>query len=87
MNTLCRLLILLAWLGAWVVPLEAQVTISEFMASNNQTLADEDGKFPDWIEIYNESNSSINLAGWSLTDDSTLQDRWFFPGTNLPPKG
>jgi hypothetical protein len=63
------------------------VTISEFMASNSRTLADEDGEFPDWIEIFNDSNASVNLTGWSLTDDSTLQDRWFFPGTNLPPKG
>jgi CotH protein/lamin tail-like protein/chitobiase/beta-hexosaminidase-like protein/K319-like protein/Fn3 domain-containing protein len=78
---------LLACFAAWVVPLQAQVTISEFMASNNRTLADEDGEFPDWIEIYNDSNASVNLAGWSLTEDSSLQDRWFFPGTNLPPKG
>ena len=29
------------------------VLISEFMALNNFTLADEDGSYTDWIEVYN----------------------------------
>ena len=29
----------------------AQVAITEFMASNSRTLADENGSFQDWIEI------------------------------------
>ena len=31
----------------------AQPVISEFMVQNNTVLADEDGAFSDWIEIYN----------------------------------
>src|SRR6266568_3593112 len=65
----------------------AQVIISEFMADNKSTLADENGQFPDWIEIYNTSASTVNLNGWSLTDDPTHQNRWFFPSTNLTAKG
>src|SRR5215212_7514139 len=29
------------------------VVITEFMAANSTTLADEDGEFSDWIEIHN----------------------------------
>src|SRR6266480_7343589 len=65
----------------------AQVIISEFMADNKNTLVDEDGQFPDWIEIYNTSAGTVNLNGWSLTDDPTRQARWFFPATNLTAKG
>ncbi len=31
--------------------------ITEFMASNDSTLADEDGDFSDWIEIHNPDAS------------------------------
>src|SRR3989449_4897320 len=65
----------------------AQVIISEFMADNKKTLADEDGQYPDWVEIYNTSAGTVNLNGWSLTDDPTRQARWFFPATNLTAKG
>ena len=47
------------------------VTITEFLASNVGKLVDEDGDSSDWIEIYNDGNNSVNLAGWYLTDDAT----------------
>jgi hypothetical protein len=37
------------------------VVINEFMSSNSETIDVEDGDFSDWIEIYNRSNSVINL--------------------------
>ncbi len=81
---------LLPWLSCClliVVGASAQVIISEFMADNKKTLADEDGQFPDWIELYNTNAATVNLSGWSLTDDPTRQARWFFPTTNLTAKG
>ena len=65
----------------------AQIVISEFMADNKSAYAGENGLYPDWVEIYNTSASTVNLNGWSLTDDSTHQSRWFFPSTNLASKG
>jgi hypothetical protein len=65
----------------------AQVIISEFMADNKHTLADEDQHYPDWIELYNPTMSSVNLAGWALTDNATHQTRWAFPATNITAKG
>src|SRR5216117_2955868 len=75
------------YLLVWAHSANAQVIISEFMADNKSTLADENWQFPDWIEIYNTSAGTVNLNGWSLTDDPTRQARWFFPGTNLTSKG
>jgi hypothetical protein len=65
------------------IPAPAQVIISEFMADNKKTLADEDGQYPDWIELYNTSAATVNLAGWALTDDPTRQQLWVLPATNL----
>src|SRR5438445_7271717 len=81
---------LLLWMFCLLVlahSASAQIIISEFMADNEAALADENGQFPDWIEIYNTSASTVNLSGWSLTDDPTHQARWFFPTTNVTAKG
>src|SRR5256885_5762325 len=65
----------------------AQIVISEFMADNKNTLADVDGDFSDWIEIYNTSTTNVNLAGWALTDNPTHATKWIFPSTNLTARG
>jgi hypothetical protein len=59
--------------------------ISEFMAINTTTLADEDGAYSDWIELYNSSTNTVNLGGWYLTDKATNLTHWMFPATNLGP--
>jgi hypothetical protein len=61
------------------------VCINEVMSSNSTILADEDGDFSDWIELYNNSDSTINLAGYGLSDDSLNLKKWVFPEINLPP--
>ncbi|MHC4749205.1 MAG: lamin tail domain-containing protein [Planctomycetota bacterium] len=62
------------------------VVISEFMAKNDTTLADEEGKFRDWIEIYNPSGTSVSLDGWYLTDNMSNLTKWAFPaGVELGP--
>jgi hypothetical protein len=74
--------------GNWIYTLDPSATISlpyisEFMASNTRTLADEDGDFSDWIEIYNPSGLPVNLDGWFLTDSTNNLTQWRFPATNL----
>ena len=59
------------------------VTISEFMADNEDTLNDEDGDPSDWIEIENASEQVVDLAGWALTDDATVPMRWKFGQVTL----
>ena len=57
--------------------------LSEFMASNESTLPDEDGDFPDWIEIANMGNAAVDLAGYHLSDNQEELTRWTFPPISL----
>lgn len=71
-----------------VVPLSAEVVISEFMASNTKTLADEDGEFTDWMEIKNTGDVAVDLNGWLLTDNEDYDSLdsstvWTFPARLL----
>ena len=66
---------------------ELHLLISEFMASNASNipleggeLLDGDGQSSDWIEIYNPSGATVNLAGWHLTDNKDNLAKWQFPG-------
>lgn len=63
----------------------AQPVITEFMASNDETLQDEEGEYSDWIEIHNPGESSLSLAGWHLTDDLATPTKWQFPSLTLQP--
>src|SRR6185295_10555576 len=62
----------------------AGILISEFLASNDGLLKDEDGESPGWIELYNTGPGTTNLGGWHLTDSPGNPLRWTFPSTNLP---
>jgi hypothetical protein len=57
--------------------------INEIMASNQSTIKDEDGDFSDWLEIYNSAASSINLEGYSLSDDLDSLNKWSFSNGNI----
>ena len=61
--------------------------ISEFVAVGNETVLDEDGDTTDWIEIYNPTDSTINLGGYHLTDDPNELTKWTFPSIPLIPGG
>src|ERR1043166_4242521 len=63
------------------------VFISEFLASNQGGLQDEDGASPDWIEIFNSGTNTVNMNGWYLTDNAATLTKWRFPATNIPPSG
>ena len=69
--------------GTQLVAAQETVLITEFMAANNGPVLDQDGDASDWIEIYNPGNTTVNLAGWKLTDDAADLSKWTFPATNL----
>ena len=48
-----------------------KIRISELMVKNRATLPDEDGDFPDWVELENISDSTVDLSGWLLRDSQT----------------
>ncbi|XAL98870.1 lamin tail domain-containing protein [Phycisphaeraceae bacterium D3-23] len=59
--------------------------ITEFVASNDTGLQDEDGERSDWIELYNGGDTALGLNGWHLTDDAGDLDRWSLPDVSLAP--
>ncbi|MBN1779872.1 lamin tail domain-containing protein, partial [bacterium] len=67
-----------------VFHLHAQsVVINEVMARNAATIADEDGDYSDWIELYNPGDQSVNLEGFALSDDPGDPFKWVFPVFDL----
>lgn len=60
-----------------------QIHLNEVMASNSSIIADEDGDYGDWIEIYNSGETPISLDGYGLSDDYDSPFRWVFPDTTL----
>jgi hypothetical protein len=73
---------------------DQRLFINELMASNKNTIRDGDigdpkhgtlgGAYSDWIELYNASSESVDLTGYSISDDGAT---WVFPKGNIPPKG
>jgi len=59
--------------------------INEFMASNDTTIADEQGDFDDWIEVYNAENETVWLGDKYLTDNLTKPDKWQMPDEYIDP--
>lgn len=59
--------------------------ISEVMSANRNALAAEDGEFYDWIEIYNPTESSINLNGFAISDDLEEPAKYVLPAKVLGP--
>lgn len=82
-NVSRRLLLLLVLNLALVAKVEAEVWINELLAANQLGLVDDDGEPTDWIEIHNTGTESVDLAGWSLTDDPNLVQKWSFPSRIL----
>lgn len=60
-----------------------KILISEFMAINDNSIADEDGDHSDWLELYNPGEESVNLDGWYLTDKSDNLTKWKIPAVTL----
>ncbi len=68
------------------------VVISEFMAINTASkkpgglaMVDEDKSYEDWLELHNPGTTTVNLGGWSLTDDPGNLRRWPIPPVDLAP--
>lgn len=62
------------------------VRINEIMSSNGSTIADEDGDFEDWIELYNYGIEPVDLSSWGLSDNPSNPMKWTFPqGTEIGP--
>ena len=60
------------------------VTLNELLASNSNSNADASGEFDDWMELYNNTNTEIDLSGYFLSNDAMDLQKWTFPaGTSI----
>ncbi len=67
--------------------LKGKVYINEYAPNTTETLMDEDGDFVSWVEIYNTTERTINLRGYSLSDDTTDKEKWTFPTFKIEAGG
>ncbi|MHC4743836.1 MAG: hypothetical protein ACYS8Z_18120 [Planctomycetota bacterium] len=56
--------------------------INEVLASNNNGAKDPQSEADDWIEIYNASGRTYDIARMYLTDDLENPTKWEIPTTN-----
>jgi len=69
----------------------ATLVINELMADNAGSVLDQDSDDDDWIEIYNSSDSAVDMGGMYLTDNQSAA-KWRVPDNNpaittIAPKG
>ncbi|MDR1569386.1 MAG: lamin tail domain-containing protein [Oscillospiraceae bacterium] len=60
------------------------IRVTEAMTSNQSAFPDENGAFPDWIEITNTGDTAENIKGFTLSDKPSSA-RFTFPDRTLEP--
>jgi hypothetical protein len=62
------------------------IVINEVMASNATSATDNNGDNDDWIELYNNGSTTVDLSGWFLSDTPFEPTKWELPdGAGLAP--
>lgn len=78
-----KLFLFLFLIGNSLIAQERKVVINECMPNNSNTAADQDGEYNDWLELYNISNTSINLNGYFLSDRKSMPTKFRFPNVSI----
>lgn len=69
-------------------PFAEDVVINELMPVNSTIVADQNGEYDDWIELFNLSSGSKDISGYYLTDKKNNITKWQIPqGTSIPGNG
>lgn len=64
----------------------AQLRLNEIQASNRADIVDEDGDYPDWIELFNSGRDTLDLTGYTISDRPDDTSKWRFPTVIIPPR-
>lgn len=75
----------LLFLTYFFAEITAQIQLSEIVTKNASSLTI-NNENPDWIELYNPSETAINLEGYYLSDDPDEPDKWRFPNYEIAEK-
>ena len=65
------------------IPVISGLVINEVMAANFSKVADQDGEYDDWVELYNGGANDINLTGFYLSDNENILNKWMFPNITI----
>ncbi len=64
------------------------VVINELMADNDNVVMDPQGDHDDWVELFNRTDSPVDLTGMYLSDKTDNPTKWQFPdGTVIAANG
>ena len=67
-------------LGLGCIPTsKSTVRLNEVLPSNSNGCPDEVGERNDWVELYNIGDETVDLAGYSLTDDTASPRKSVIP--------
>ena len=69
------------WLGRMFG--NSSLVVNEVCTSNASSLIDDEFGTPDWIELYNGSNSAISLKDYSLSDDIKSPIKFLMPDVSI----
>jgi len=69
------------------LPIVGGLVINEIMAGNVNAVADQNGEYDDWVELYNGNSFSLNLNGYYLSDNENELTKWTFPNITIPANG
>lgn len=68
--------------------LHAQVVVNEYSCANLMQYSDTYVKYEDWIELYNPSDTPVDISGYHLSDNENKPTKWKFPpGAVINAKG
>ncbi len=71
---------------ASTAPPPSAILLNEVMAENVAAV-NNGGTYPDWVELFNSGATSMNLSGWSLSDDGNPRKYVLPDGTVLTGGG
>jgi len=57
------------------------IVLNEVVSKNNAIIANEQGKFKDYIEVVNTASVTLGLNTICVSDDSAVPTKWQFPGS------
>ena len=69
------------------LPVVSGLVINEIMAGNVTAVADQNGEYDDWVELYNGGSTNINLNGFHLSDNENDLTKWTFPNVSIAANG
>lgn len=72
--------------GTYPTITPGDLVINELMAQNTSTVTDPSGDYSDWLELYNNSSTTLSLDYLYASDDTTNKLKWQFPsGLTIAP--